>query len=187
MIPQENVLAGWSVRCSFYCILLDSAWKWINIENSGVSRLLQGLLRDFTSIQCIVNLQEGYSMSLCRLTGPLSFWFAEHASGYWPPGKELFPGTLNIKPSPNYHLCMCSKLLQSCPTLCDPMDCSCQAPLSTGFSRQDTGVGCHGLLQGTLPNPGIDPVSLASPALQADCLLVSYWESPSIITQDWYS
>ena len=114
-------------------------------------------------------------------------WFAEHASGYWPPGKEIFPGTLNIKPSPNYHLCMCSKLLQSCPALCDPMDCSCQAPLSTGFSRQDTGVGCHGLLQGTLPSPGIYPVSLASPALQADCLLLSYWESPSIITQDWYS
>ena len=23
-----------------------------------------------------------------------------------------------------YHTCMCAKLLQSCPTLCDPMDCS---------------------------------------------------------------
>ena len=26
---------------------------------------------------------------------------------------------------------------QSCPTLCNPMDCSCQAPLSIGFPRQE--------------------------------------------------
>ena len=26
---------------------------------------------------------------------------------------------------------------QSCMTLCDPMDCSCQVPLSTEFSRQE--------------------------------------------------
>ena len=30
-----------------------------------------------------------------------------------------------------------AKSLQSCPTLCDPMDSSPQAPLSTGFSRQE--------------------------------------------------
>ena len=29
-----------------------------------------------------------------------------------------------------------AKLLQSCPTLCDPIDSSLQAPLSLGFSRQ---------------------------------------------------
>ena len=37
---------------------------------------------------------------------------------------------------PMKHLVLCcAKLLQSCPTLCDPMDCSRQAPLSVGFSR----------------------------------------------------
>ena len=30
-----------------------------------------------------------------------------------------------------------AKSLQSCPTLCDPMDGSHQAPLSLGFSRQE--------------------------------------------------
>ena len=42
----------------------------------------------------------------------------------------------------------------SCPTLCDPMDCrgwegtvAHQVPLS-GFPRQNTGTGCHCLLQG---------------------------------------
>ena len=33
--------------------------------------------------------------------------------------------------------CMHAKSLQSCPTLCDPMDSSPQAPLSPGFSRQE--------------------------------------------------
>ena len=28
-----------------------------------------------------------------------------------------------------------SEVVQSCPTLCDPMDCAYQAPLSMGFSR----------------------------------------------------
>ena len=32
---------------------------------------------------------------------------------------------------------------------------------------QNTGVGCHSLLQGNLPNLGIEP---GSPALQADSL-----------------
>ena len=43
--------------------------------------------------------------------------------------------------------CMPTKSLQPCPTLCNPMDYSCQASLSMGFSRQDTGVGCHALFQ----------------------------------------
>ena len=54
---------------------------------------------------------------------------------------------------------------QSCPTFCDPMDCSPQ------------GSSIHGILRGRilewvtfpsdLPNPGIEP---GSPALQADSL-----------------
>ena len=32
-----------------------------------------------------------------------------------------------------------------------PGTVACQAPLSVGFSRQDTGVGCHFLLQGIFP------------------------------------
>ena len=39
-------------------------------------------------------------------------------------------------------------LAQSCPTLCDPMDCSPQAPLSMEFSRQEY---CSGL---PFPSPG---------------------------------
>ena len=51
----------------------------------------------------------------------------------------------------------CVKLLQSCPTLCDPMDCG-----PPGFS-------VHEILQdpspGDLPYPGIKPVYPMSPTL----------------------
>ena len=56
---------------------------------------------------------------------------------------------------------------QSCPTLCDPMDCSCQAPLSMGFSRQEHWSGLPIPSPGDLFDPGIEP---GTPALQADCL-----------------
>jgi len=38
------------------------------------------------------------------------------------------------------------------------------------FPDKNTGVGCHFFLRGNLPNSGIEPESLASPALQADSL-----------------
>ena len=47
------------------------------------------------------------------------------------------------------------------------MDCSPQAPLSMGFSGKNIAGGCHSLLQGIFPDPGIKPASLA---LQADSL-----------------
>ena len=57
---------------------------------------------------------------------------------------------------------------QSCPTLCDPMDCSPPGTSVHGDSPgKNVGVGCHALLPGDLPNPGIQP---RSPALQADAL-----------------
>ena len=40
-----------------------------------------------------------------------------------------------------------------------------QAPLSMGFSRQEYRLGCYALLQGLLPDPGIEPTSLMFPVL----------------------
>ena len=69
---------------------------------------------------------------------------------------------------------------QSCPTLCNPMDCS-----PPGFS-------VHGILQarilewvtfpppGDLPDPGIEPKSLMSPALASRFYITSAsWEARS--------
>ena len=64
------------------------------------------------------------------------------------------------------YVCVHAKSLQLCPTVGDPMDCS------------PTGSPVHGILQARilewvgvpssrdLPDPGIEPVSLASPALE---------------------
>ena len=70
------------------------------------------------------------------------------------------------------HICSCihTKSLQSCLTLCDPMDYSLQAPLSMGFCRQEYWSGLPRPPPGDLPNPGIKPTSLASLAFQADSL-----------------
>ena len=40
-----------------------------------------------------------------------------------------------------------AKLLQLCPTLCDPIDAAHQAPLSLDSPGKNTGVGSHFLLQ----------------------------------------
>ena len=56
---------------------------------------------------------------------------------------------------------------QSCQTPWDPMDCSPQAPLSIGFSRQGYWSGLPFPSPGDLPDPGIEPIF---PALQADSL-----------------
>ena len=57
---------------------------------------------------------------------------------------------------------------QSCPTLCDPMDCSPPGSSVHGDSSgKDIGVGCHALLQGNLLHAEIEP---RSPALQVDSL-----------------
>ena len=61
---------------------------------------------------------------------------------------------------------MHTKLLQLCPTLCDPMDYSPpEAPLSMGFSRQEYWIRLPCPAPGDLPNPGNKPMSLVSPAL----------------------
>ena len=46
-----------------------------------------------------------------------------------------------------------------------PCSVACQAPLSMGFSRQEHWSGFSCLPPGYLPNPGIEPTSLRSPAL----------------------
>ena len=54
---------------------------------------------------------------------------------------------------------------KSCPTLVTPWTIARQAPLSMGFSRQEYWSGLPRPSPGDLPNPGIEPESLTSPAL----------------------
>ena len=65
-------------------------------------------------------------------------------------------------------MCVSVLVTQLCLTLCNSMDCS---PLGSfcpwNSPGKNTGVGRHSLLQGNLPDPGMEPVS---PALQVDSL-----------------
>ena len=56
-------------------------------------------------------------------------------------------------------------LLQSCLTLCDPMDCSLPGSSIHGVSRQEYWSGLPCPPPGHLPDPVIEPTSLKSPAL----------------------
>ena len=64
-------------------------------------------------------------------------------------------------------VCVCARVYaQSCPTLCNPMDCSLPCTSVHGIFCKNIGVGCHFLLQGIfLPDLEIEPESLTFPAL----------------------
>ena len=76
---------------------------------------------------------------------------------------------------------------QSCPTLCNPMDCS---PLDSSVHGdspgKNTGVGCHALLQGIFPNPSLPHCRhvlchlshQGSPPVQFSHSVMSYSVSP---------
>ena len=78
---------------------------------------------------------------------------------------------------------MHSQLLQSRLTPCDtmiiPLTVAHQGPLSKGFPRQEYWSGLLCSPPGDCPNPGIGPISLASPAMAGGFFTPSVtWEAP---------
>ena len=61
--------------------------------------------------------------------------------------------------------CMHAKSLQLYLTLCDPKDCSHQAPLSMGFSSQEYWSRLPCSPRGDLPHPGTELISLMPTSL----------------------
>ena len=66
---------------------------------------------------------------------------------------------------------------KSCPTLVTPWTVACQVLLPMGFSRQEYKSGLPFPSPGDLPDPGIEPGSLA---LQADSLQTELWGKPIV-------
>ena len=67
--------------------------------------------------------------------------------------------------------CTQTKLPQSCPTLCNPMDyIAHQAPLSMGFPSKNTGVGSYSLRQRIFPTQGTNSSLLGLLHQKADSL-----------------
>ena len=58
-------------------------------------------------------------------------------------------------------VCICYLVAKSCPTLCDPMDCSLPGTSIHGFPKQEYWNGLPFPSPGDLPDPGIKPMSPA--------------------------
>ena len=71
--------------------------------------------------------------------------------------------------SPHVQACVLSRI----PLFVTPWTTARQAPLSMGFSRQESWRGLPCPPPGNLPHPGIEPASPVPPALQADSLPLS--------------
>ena len=83
----------------------------------------------------------------------------------------IFVFSTNVKQK-----CVKVKVAQSCPPLCDPMDC--QTPLSEEFSRQEYWSGSCALRQGIFPTQGSNP-GLAH--CRQMLYQLSYQESPWLL------
>ena len=74
---------------------------------------------------------------------------------------------------------MCVKLLQSCPTLSDPMyHCPPGSSVHGDSLGKNTGVGCHALLQGIFPTQGWN---LGLPHCKQILYCLSHQGSPRIL------
>ena len=65
-------------------------------------------------------------------------------------------------------------------SVCDPIDCTCQAHLSMGFPQQEywSGLPCHP--PGDLPDLRMEPMSLTAPTLAGEFFTNSAtWKAPS--------
>ena len=89
----------------------------------------------------------------------------------------VFSGNLDVSIATFIYVCVCSVMSNSA-TLGTVAH---QAPLSTGFPRQEYSSGLPFPSPGYLPHPGFEPTSLVSlvpPPLQADSLQLSHRGSP---------
>ena len=80
------------------------------------------------------------------------------------------------------YLCLGTR---SCPLFVTPWTVAHLASLSIGFSRQEYGCRLPFPPPGDLPDPGVEPMSLVSPALQADSLPAEPLHAPISLLASW--
>ena len=119
------------------CIITVPILPVMVLNTQKVNMLL--LLSHFSHVRLCV------TPSTAALKAPLSLGFSRQE--YWSGVAISFSNA-----------CMHGKSLQSCPTLCYPMDCRPPRLLCPQDSPgKNTGVGCHALLQGICPTQGSNP------------------------------
>ena len=82
---------------------------------------------------------------------------------------------------PGSPLCVNAQSLSRVQLFETPWTIAHQAPLSMKFPRQEYWSGLSCPFPGDLPDPGIEPQSFASPALQADSLPLYHLGKPRVL------
>ena len=125
-------------------------WKWVGVE----TRPEVALGRRCSQTMALYGRQTSVSLPKPMLTSLLLC------------RNSFVPNCIRKNEASRSCPCCAVVVTQSCPTLCNPMDCSLTGSSDHGDSPgKNTGVGCHALLQGIFP--GIEPMS---PTLQTDSL-----------------
>ena len=160
-------------KCNYLKVqLLDRVWGWW-WRRAGVS--------SWRSHVSCVKMKEPYSEHwggpLCfpELGGSMSFVCFWHVDG---PFRN------------RHHLCLLAQLLQTCPTVFDPMDCT-PPPTPTRLlypwdsPGKNTRVGCHFLLQGVFFTQESNPHLLCLLHWQEFLTTGTSWEAPPFILTPW--
>ena len=94
--------------------------------------------------------------------------------------ENVSSGVFHLRPEKEHFLAAAAAQLLSCVRLSvTPQTLARQAPLSMGFFRQEYWSGLPFPPPGDLPDPGIKPLSLTSPALAGGFFTISAtWETP---------
>ena len=94
-------------------------------------------------------------------------WGGEFGQAWTPVYGWLGPFAVHLKLSQHdtwLCACVCARSLNCVRLFATPWIVACQAPLSMGFSRQESWSELPFHSPGDLPHPGIEPPSLLSPA-----------------------
>ena len=76
---------------------------------------------------------------------------------------------------------------QSCPTICDPIDCSLSGSSVHGiFPGKITGMGCHFLLQGIFLTQRLNPSLMHLLLWQVGSFHCATWEAQELSQGHWY-
>ena len=133
-------------------VLASRSWKWPSVYSQQENRHLDPTVT--RNAASLLNEQE-----TCL---PSSLWKKMQPFGHL--ALSLVRPLWTSYPRCCVYVCVCVLVAHLCPTLCNPMHCSLQAPLSMGFSRQEYWSGLPCSPPGDLPKLGIEH---ASPAWQA--------------------
>ena len=141
----------WLKSCPTFCDPM-----YCSVPHSSVHEIFQARVLEWVAISC--SRGSSWPRDQTRVSRMVGFTV-------WATGEVL--KYLQLRSYLQSYMKVKVLVTQSCLTLCNPMDCTHQAPMSMEFSRQEYWSGLPFPFPGDLPNPGIEP---RSPPMQVDSL-----------------